>query len=183
MNGVSSAPVNISLSSSAPGVFTLNQSGQGHGAILHGSNFSLVTSANPAQRGEVIALFATGLGTVFPTVETGSAATSDPLSTSLPENIPNVTIGGVPATVQFSGLAPCFIGVYQINIAVPADAPIGELDLVLTSSGHSSNPVKLPVGSGPIAQQMDNQQNVGSFFLKNSSCSVQNSLTSSTGTG
>ena len=183
VNGVSSAPVNISLSSSAPGVFTLNQSGQGHGAILHNSNFNMVTSANPVQRGEVIALFATGLGDVFPTVETGSPAASDPLSTSLPANIPNVTIGGIPATVQFSGMAPCFIGLYQINIVVPANAPIGEPDLVLTSSGQSSNPIKLPVGSGPVAQQRDHQQNVASSLLQNSSCNDPNRLTSSSGTG
>ncbi|MBI3894793.1 MAG: S8 family serine peptidase [Acidobacteria bacterium] len=146
VNAVSSAPVTVSLVPASPGIFTQDQNGQGPGIILHNSDFSLVTSANPARPGEFLAILATGLGAVSPRTQTGSPAVTSPLSVSTIQNTPSATIAGIAAPVQFSGLAPCSIGLYQVNIEVPAGVPKGDQTLILTSNGQVSNSVKLPVG-------------------------------------
>jgi uncharacterized protein (TIGR03437 family) len=68
-------------------------------------------------------LFLTGLGAVTPTIQDGAAAPSNPLS-QVPGDV-KVYIGGRQATVVFKGLAPGLAGLYQINLTVPANAPIG----------------------------------------------------------
>ncbi|MDP2734738.1 MAG: hypothetical protein Q8P12_00865, partial [bacterium] len=152
VNGISSTQVTVPLAPAAPGIFTVDRNGQGLGVIAHNSDFSPVTADNPARPGEFLAVFATGLGAVFPTVETGIPGVSSPLSISEPPNTPSVTIGGIPAPVKFSGLAPCFLGLYQVNVEVPQGVSKGEQTLILISNGLASNPVKLPVGeASPLA--------------------------------
>jgi uncharacterized protein (TIGR03437 family) len=58
---------------------------------------------------------------------------------------PEVTIGSRRADVQFSGLAPGFVGLYQLNISVAADTPTGLQPVVVTSNGIASKPANLPV--------------------------------------
>jgi uncharacterized protein (TIGR03437 family) len=116
-NGNSSNTVNVPLSATAPGVFSLDRDGFGPGAILH-ANFSLVNAASPAKIGETVLVFLTGLGAVNPPVADGTAGGATPLSKAAPVN---VLIGGVTATVSYAGLAPGFPGLYQINVTVPAD--------------------------------------------------------------
>jgi minor extracellular serine protease Vpr len=68
------------------------------------------------------------------------ASTAEPL----PETIaaPTVTIGGIPADVFYSGLAPGFYGLYQVNAKVPSDvAPGDAVPVVLSTGGISSNTV------------------------------------------
>jgi minor extracellular serine protease Vpr len=144
LNGFSSTPISISLLPSAPGIFTLNQGGTGGGAILHASDSSPVTTTHPARTGEFLEIFVTGLGEVFPSVPTGDQGSSDPLSTTLSK--PTVTIAGIPAPVSFSGLAPGFVGLYQLNLQVPDGVPSGEETLILTSNGVPSNPVTVSIG-------------------------------------
>jgi uncharacterized protein (TIGR03437 family) len=74
---------------------------------------------------------------------TGEAAKSSPLSRTLAPV--TATIGGVTAHVTFSGLAPDFAGLNQVNIEVPADAPTGVQPLVVSTGGVSSPPVNIPV--------------------------------------
>jgi uncharacterized protein (TIGR03437 family) len=59
---------------------------------------------------------------------------------------PAVTIGGVNAIVSFSGLAPGFVGLYQINVEIPAGVKTGNQNVVIKMAGLSSNTVLLPVG-------------------------------------
>ncbi|MBI1955457.1 MAG: S8 family serine peptidase [Acidobacteria bacterium] len=158
VNGISSARVTIPLAPAAPGIFAVDRNGQGLGVIAHNSDFRPVTADNPARPGEFLAVFATGLGAVFSErpaefpVETGIPAVTSPLWISEPQNIPSVTIGGIPAPVKFSGMAPCFLGLYQVNIEVPKGVPKGEQTLLLTSNGLASNAVKLSVGEeSPLA--------------------------------
>ena len=54
--------------------------------------------------------------------------------------------GGVSAPVEFAGLTPGFVGLYQVNIRIPADAPTGAaVELTLEQDGITSTPVTLPV--------------------------------------
>ena len=86
--------------------------------------------------GEVIIIFCTGLGEVTPQVGTGFPATG--LHTTV--ETPTVTIDGILATVQFSGLAPGFVGLYQLNVTVPAGTrQADDVPVVLTIGGKDSN--------------------------------------------
>jgi len=61
-----------------------------------------------------------------------------------------VTIGGIPAAVSFSGLAPSFVGLYQVNVQVPATAPTGRaVPIVLTVSGLASNLATIAIDPAP----------------------------------
>ena len=104
-----------------------------------------ITSQNPARIGQVLQIFATGLGFVEPAVGTGAGA---PASTTVLSPV-RVTIGGIDAPVTFQGLAPGFVGLYQINVTVPSLVQPGEeVPIVLRQSGIPSNanfPVVVPV--------------------------------------
>jgi uncharacterized protein (TIGR03437 family) len=137
---LTSAPVQVSLTETHPGAFATDGTA---GAILHGIGSALVTNANPAVPGEIVIVFATGLGPVSFPPATGAAAASDPLS--LTTLTPAVTVGGVPAIVRFSGLAPGFVGLYQLNVELAPGTPSGNQDLVITSGGRTSKPVKIAI--------------------------------------
>jgi uncharacterized protein (TIGR03437 family) len=112
---------------SPPGVFQWNG---GYGAIQHAADYSLVTPSNPAVRGEAVIVYATGLGAVEPTPETGLPVPGSPHSETVEQ--PTVTIGGQPAEVLFSGLTPGFAGLYQLNVRIPPDAPEGDAELLVS---------------------------------------------------
>ncbi len=143
VNGVTSSPQTINLAVFAPGIFATNQQGSGQGAILDAQG-RLVDSAAPARRGDLLQVFCNGLGAVTNPPPSGATAAGNPLSTTT--TVPTVTIGGIPAAVSFSGLAPGFVGLYQVNVRVPDNAPIGSaVPVVLTIGGATSNPVTLAV--------------------------------------
>jgi uncharacterized protein (TIGR03437 family) len=57
-----------------------------------------------------------------------------------------MTVGGIPATVDFAGLAPGFAAVYEVNAVVPAGVPSGSgVQVVLTVAGQVSPPVTIAV--------------------------------------
>jgi uncharacterized protein (TIGR03437 family) len=140
VNGVHAPAVSMTLAAVSPGVFVANSSGQG--AILN-QDYSANTTANPAAAGSVIQIFATGLGATTPPVADGQAANS-----MAPFNVtatPVVLINGASAAVQFSAGAPGFVGLYQVNVAVPAGTPSGNATLQIQMGGRSSNTVTFAV--------------------------------------
>lgn len=142
-NGASaSAPVTITLRAFAPGIFTQNSSGSGSGAITHASNNLLVTSALPAAVGEFVQIYATGLGRVSPPVSSGTTASAQTLSRTIAQV--TVTMNGIPAPVNFSGLAPELVGVYQVNAQVPPGVQ-GTVVVSLSVEGISSDIVTMEV--------------------------------------
>ena len=143
--GQTSAPVNLmNVMKFAPGLYSINGQGTGQGAILD-ANFHLVDSTNPAIAGTtVVQIFCTGLGPVTNQPATGAAAPSNPLATT--RAMPEVTIGGVSATVQFSGLTPGFVGLYQVNALVPVQAAgMGTAPVTLSVASVRSNTVTIAV--------------------------------------
>ena len=146
-----SAPVDVEIVPYNPGLFSTNAQGFGQGSIqIIGTPGTLAgptspfSNSRPVQKCEYITIWATGLGPVTHTPETGAPASSDPFAhtTTLPE----VTIGGVAAPVFFSGLAPAFVGLYQVNVKVPEEAPSGNpVEVMLTIGGISSNVVTIAV--------------------------------------
>jgi len=107
--------------------------------------YKLVGKSNPAVAGSVIQVFATGLGPTTPQVKTGEPAPASPAAVLVPETQLTATIGGVPADIQFQGLAPGYVGLYQVNLKVPSGLPTGDLLLVLTANGLRSNEALLAV--------------------------------------
>ncbi len=103
-------------------------------------------NARPAHRDgkEYITIYCTGLGDVTNRPASGAAALVSPLSWTV--SIPSVTIGGQPANVTFWGLAPGFVGLYQVNALVPDNAPVGDaVPLVVTQGNIASNTVTIAI--------------------------------------
>ena len=83
-----------------------------------------------------------GLGAVTNPPADGSPSTGTSLTTATPI----VSIGGVPATVTYSGLAPGEVGLYQMNIVVPAGTMTGNAVPIMVSIGNeNANPVTIAV--------------------------------------
>lgn len=137
--------VTVPLARSTPGVFTsLN------GAAILDENNSLISAANPAKRGpsHAIQIFMNGLGPVNAQPPTGEptpypAQTGDGLVRTL--DTPTVSIGGVPATVFFSGLTPLSVGLYQIDASLPANTPTGSQNLLVSIGGATSIATRISV--------------------------------------
>jgi uncharacterized protein (TIGR03437 family) len=122
----------VQVDAASPGIFAVTQSGAGSGAILH-ANFSLVNSGSPARPGETVLIYCTGLGATTPAVKTGAAGNGE--STV---NLPTASIGGQNARVDFSGAAPGFAGLYQINAVVPTFTAAGDYEVLITIAGKQS---------------------------------------------
>jgi uncharacterized protein (TIGR03437 family) len=143
--GATSNTVTVPLAATAPGVYSLDQSGSGSGAILH-ADFSLVNDASPATAGETVLIFLTGMGTTNPTVADGTAGTSGQLYKSVSDV--GVYVAGNAGTVVFNGLAPGFPGLYQINVTLPAPLPTGKngrLPLAISTSNAFHDQVDISV--------------------------------------
>jgi uncharacterized protein (TIGR03437 family) len=144
VNGATSYPEGVNMANYAPGIFTMDASGSGQGAILVGTTAQVASPTSPAARGGYISIYCTGLGAVTNTPLTGSPAVANPLSVSV--ITPTVTVDGAPAQVTFSGLAPGFAGLYQVNAIVPLNVPPGNAIPVAISFGTVlSNTVTIAV--------------------------------------
>ena len=144
LTGENGSSQTVQLAPYAPGIFSANSAGTGQGDIFNLS-FVRVDSSNPASPGDYVVIYCTGLGPVTNQPATGAPGPSSPFAeTTVP---PMVTIGGVQATnVNFSGLAPGFVGLYQVNAQVPSGAATGSaVPVVLTINGFASNTVTIAV--------------------------------------
>ncbi|HXM42134.1 MAG TPA: hypothetical protein VN924_12835 [Bryobacteraceae bacterium] len=135
--GSLSAPISLPVAATAPGIFTLNASGTGPGAILNAADESVNSEANPAAPGDWVSIFATGAGATTPAGVDGLLATGP----SYPPNAQvTVSIGGLPCQLNYEGAAPGLVsGVVQINAQVPAGlAPSSSIPVQLTIGTASS---------------------------------------------
>jgi len=153
VGGVASAPQTVQLASSSPGIFTISSNGEGQGIIQIANTVIFAApegsipgaQAHPVAQEQFITIYCTGLGAVTNPPGTGRRASDNPLSETI--ETPQVTIGGIPAHVVFSGLTPNLVGLYQVNAQIPAASATGNtIPLVLTIGGRQSNPVTIAVG-------------------------------------
>jgi uncharacterized protein (TIGR03437 family) len=144
VHGVASSAQTVTLSPFAPGIFSSDASGTGQGAVLIAPTAELAAPGTAAPRGGYISIFCTGLGAVTNQPATGAAAPGAPYS--LTRTQPTVRIGGVVAVLQYSGLAPGYVGLYQVNALVPMSVSPGNAVPVIVSVGNStSNTVTIAV--------------------------------------
>ena len=147
-NGTESNVVTTPLAATSPGIFTATQNGLGRGIIVHAADFRLVTEQDPAVPGEFIAILLTGLGAVNPPVEDGVAAPSvEPLARATDGNI-RVLFGfeAFDGQITFSGAAPFFVGLYQINVLVPDLLTVGSgVPIAIVTTNAVSDFATIPV--------------------------------------
>ena len=142
-NGVSSSsPVSFPLESARPGLFVWDSSGTGHGVITHAISQLPVSASLPATTGELVQIYATGLGAVDPRIPSGQPA--PPSIRSRATASVEVTMNGMKAELDFAGLAPGWVGLYRVNALVP-EGIAGTVDVVVTANGVASNTVTLQV--------------------------------------
>ena len=138
-----SLPEQLVVAEANPGVFTVNEQGTGQGVIFKSDGVTLAQAGTPANQGETVVIYCTGLGPVSPPVPDGAPAPPSPLSNTV--NAVTVTIGGQNAPVSFSGLTPGYPGLYQINALVPNGVSGVEVPVVVMAAGQTSPPVTLAV--------------------------------------
>lgn len=140
----SSNSVTIDVAPAAPAVFrTVLEEGIEAPTVIRAANNLPATLANPVHRGDILVIYAAGLGRTSPPVEAGMPAPFEPLA--LTEIQPEVELGGVPLAVFYSGLTPGCAGVYQINAHVPGWVPTGRNVPLTIRQGGASTTLNLRV--------------------------------------
>jgi uncharacterized protein (TIGR03437 family) len=129
---------NVQILSAAPGLFTQGLDTPPKSAARN-QNSTENTDTNRAVRGEVIQIYGSGPGNFTAPVIDGAGAPSSPLTQT--RSTPQVFIGGAPAQVQFSGLAPGFPGLWQVNAFIPTQVLSGRVPVVVYVDGVNSNEV------------------------------------------
>jgi len=118
-DGLAGPSVPITLDAAAPALFQADPTT----ALATHADFSLINSSSPAQPGEVIVLWATGLGALTspPPVPNLIPQAAAPL---LPGQGFQVLLNGSalpPASIWYAGVAPGYAGLFQINVQLPAN--------------------------------------------------------------
>jgi mannan endo-1,4-beta-mannosidase len=129
-SGISQA-FSAPIAATAPALLT-TQSGTGQ-AIAINPDGSIADPTHPAKPGEILVLLANGLGPVTPPISDGTAPGAAMRNTV---TTPTILIGGIPATVSFSGLSPQFVALNQINVQIPAGVTPG-----------NTVPIQIKIGS------------------------------------
>jgi len=153
--------VQVYLTDAAPGAFSQTQDGIGPAAALHNATGTLITPSEPAQPGEYIQLYVTGLGTVTPAISDGAVGPTSPLSWSDLYGASSLTVQfddynsfdcstGCVGSIEYAGLVPTLAGLYQINVQVPTSG-LGDGDTVyieFITDAADVNEIQIPYGSG-----------------------------------
>jgi uncharacterized protein (TIGR03437 family) len=140
LNALTSLASPITIADTAPAIFTISQTGAGSGtgsgpgAILH-ADYTPVSTSHPATAGEIVLIYATGLGQTLPATTEGLAATSGVVAAPV-----YVTMGGAMANISYAGVAPTYAGLYQVNTTVPVTNPplSGNVEVLLTAGAVTS---------------------------------------------
>jgi uncharacterized protein (TIGR03437 family) len=127
-----SAQQQVTVSAVSPGIFIVGNPPVG---AMTNANYSLIQPSNPLPRGQVLVIYATGLGAVTQKAQlsyTNAAVT--------------VVLNGTELPASFAGLAPGFTGLYQVNVTIPVATPPGlAIPMTLKVGGVQSNSVMLSV--------------------------------------
>jgi uncharacterized protein (TIGR03437 family) len=138
-----SADYEIQLSTFAPAIYTQNSAGTG-AALVFDPAFNVVSQVSTGP----LVLYASGLGPTNPAGTDAGGNSTEPLNRTI--YIPQVRIGGVPAQVGFSGLAPGLPGIYQLNVTPSATAAPADNTLSLKVLFASSTTVPAAITTLPI---------------------------------
>jgi uncharacterized protein (TIGR03437 family) len=137
-NGVPGTVWFVGVAPTNPGIFSFDN-GKGQAAVLNQDN-SVNGAANPAARGSIIQIFATGEGQTMPPGVDGAIANGSVIPVPAATNT-SITIGGVAATsIGYAGTLPGGVaGAFQIDATIPASAPTGSAVPIVFSIGGASS--------------------------------------------
>ncbi|MBV9303466.1 MAG: hypothetical protein JOY62_15995 [Acidobacteriaceae bacterium] len=147
----------LKIVSASPGLFAFGGPEPRSGLILHADPTSPthggapVTSENPAKPGEVLIVWAAGLGKLSERDGVITLATGVPNARSEAHVVTPVAalINGESAQVVSAGLPQGSIGIYEVRVLVPSDlSPDPKAQLLITQNGYVSNKITVPVQSG-----------------------------------
>jgi uncharacterized protein (TIGR03437 family) len=139
VNGALSTPEPIQIIAAAPGIANVG----GQIVAQHAFDGSYVTPTSPAQPGEYVVFYLSGLGATDNPVPSGTPTPNSPSSSPL--MAPTLTFAGASTPIAFAGLVPSEIGLFRINFQIPANAASGNATLSVTSGTATSNQVAIPV--------------------------------------
>jgi endo-1,4-beta-xylanase len=134
-NGIRSVAVTVPVLAAVPAIITVNSQGTGQAAALNQDN-SLNSASNPAARGSIVTIWATGEGQRNPAGVSGVPAPAY----DAPVLPASVTVGGVAASLPYAAASPGFVGLMQINLTVPPSAPTGAAVPVQLTIGTIASP-------------------------------------------
>ena len=160
-NGISSNAVSTTIVAQAPRIlyFPLTVGGYSYRYAIatnaSDGSFPIPVTAglnsHPAKLGDTLTIYALGLGVTDKSVADGTASPTSPLANS---PVSYITIGGgfyypvQDGAITFAGLAPGFVGLYQINMRIPQDAPIGNtIAMELHQPNGISNQVYIAISN------------------------------------
>jgi len=112
-------------------------------AVTHSADFTTVTSSKAATAGEVLAIFAKGLGTTRPSVAAGQAFPANPLVPV--DSLVEVRVNGRSAVVFGAVGLPGTVDGFQVNFRLPADVAKGTAKVELSAGGSAGAPVNIAV--------------------------------------
>ena len=133
-DGVSGAVIPLTLTAAAPALFELRD----RYVIATTPVFTLVDAQHPAKAGDVVILWATGLGSTVPRAPADSIARSPAVLGDMAKF--QVLLNGVPVdnkNILYAGLAPGYAGLFQVNLRLPENTPV-DPEVVLNVSGDRS---------------------------------------------
>jgi adhesin/invasin len=139
-DGVSVATIQTDSYTEDPGIFLYN----GNYAIAELPDYSLIGTDNPASPGDTIVLYTTGLGPLTLDLVDGYGSPTTPPFAETVDPF-QVVVQGEQCGVVYSGLAPGFVGLYQVNFVLPSDLPAGNLNVQIFSQYSNSGIAILPV--------------------------------------
>lgn len=142
VNGLRGNDVPIELAEASPALFQLDPDY----AICTQPDGSLVDREHPAHPGDVVILYANGLGWTKPRYATGQIATKAAPLERLSDF--RVTLNGSELSreaIQYAGIAPGFVGVYQINLILPGSLPADPEIRIGFGSVSSPEGIRLPL--------------------------------------
>jgi uncharacterized protein (TIGR03437 family) len=111
--------------------------------VARHANFSRVSASSPAQSGEEVNVYLTGMGATNPLVATGASPSAE--VTAEPLTVASVTVNGIGAAVQSASLLTGSVGIYELRFRMPAVTAPGVARLTVSQAGITSNAVELPV--------------------------------------
>jgi uncharacterized protein (TIGR03437 family) len=148
--GTLSTTITVTVTPFAPGLYTTNSQGTGQASAVIAGTASIVApsgafpGSRPVRKGEFVSLYGTGMGAVTRRPILGAPSPGSPLAMTVAQ--PIVSVGGVNANVSFSGLAPGYVGLYQVNIEIPDTVPTGDaVPVTLSIGGAPANTVTIAV--------------------------------------
>jgi virginiamycin B lyase len=153
-NGGTSPTITVNLSVAGPGIFTVNTTNSATQGAIQIANTTIFVApvgaipgatSRPAITGDVLTIFCSGLGAVTNTPASGAVAGSGTSLSNVQAGV-SVTIGGQTAPVLFAGLAPGFVGLYQVNVTVPAGVASGNaVPVIVSTASLTSNTATIAV--------------------------------------